>query len=91
MKMIFQSSCFHSLRNIQSFVFLKNQEKEKTMKMKITNKNVSQLPLVNKSILSQGYVVSSVFVVLLAVHIQFKRNTIQALIWRVYQGKMLFY
>lgn len=44
------------------------------MKMNITTnkqKYVSQLPLVNKSILSQGYVVSSVFVDLIVLHKQF--------------------
>lgn len=60
MKIIFQPSCFHTLRNIPSFV------RKKNWRMKIwwqTNKKyVSQLPLANKSILSQGHFVSSVFV-----------------------------
>lgn len=70
MKIIFQPSCFHTLRNIPSFVRRIKQENEDMM-MILTNKQkyVSQLPLANKSILSQGHFVSSVFVDHLSVDI----------------------
>lgn len=57
MKIIFQPSCFHTLRNIPSFVRKKIRKQNKRFDDDNNNKQqkyVSQLPLANKSIFISG-------------------------------------